>query len=319
MKQCIGIDLGGTYIKFGLLDANMKASETFQLPTPADRDGLVRTMIEGAKQLMTLHKVAREDVVGVGVGSPGPLNITEGIVIASPNIAGLENLPLRQLIFEGLQLPAVLENDANAAGYGEYLCGAGKGGADMVLLTLGTGVGGGIVVNGKVLHGAHQIGAELGHMIVVPEGEPCGCGQKGCLERYCSATFIARMATRMIKEQGRRSCLAAKVENGGIDAKDINDARKAGDELAAEVWDRGVYYLALGCVSIARIFDPEHIVLAGGMTKAGDDLMLPLRRYYEQMHWKLTPIMTKLSIGELGNDAGAIGAAGVAWATFGKK
>ena len=214
----------------------------------------------------------------------------------------------------GLGLPALLENDANAAGLGEYICGAGKGGGDMVLLTLGTGVGGGIIVDGKVLHGLHEMGAELGHMIVQPEGELCNCGQRGCIERYCSATFLAQYAARLIKE-GRPSLLETALKaKGEIDARDIVHASKAGDALATEVWDRATFFLALGCVNICRIFDPGRIVLAGGMTKAGEDLMAPVRRHFERLHWKLTKPMTEIALSTLGNDAGVFGAAGVAWA-----
>jgi glucokinase len=319
MKYCIGVDLGGTYIKFGAVGDDRRPLPTFQLPTPEGRDALVERMAEGARQLMSRHGLAAEDVVGVGVGSPGPLKISEGIVISSPNLKGIENLPLRDMLSQTLKLPAVLENDANAAAYGEWLCGAGRNIGDMVLLTLGTGVGGGIVIDGKVLHGAHEIGAELGHMLVHPGGEQCNCGQMGCLERYCSAEFIAQYAMRLIR-QGRPSVLARKLEvDGNITAKDINEARNAGDELAGEVWARGIYYLAIGCVSIARIFDPDAIVLAGGMTAAGDDLMVPLREQYHRLHWKLTEPLTGLAMAQLGGEAGAIGAAGVAWAAFGDK
>jgi glucokinase len=210
----------------------------------------------------------------------------------------------------------VLENDANAAAYGEFLCGAGKGSKDMVLLTLGTGVGSGIIVGGRLLYGSHEIGGELGHIILVPGGELCGCGQRGCLERYCSATFMALLATRMIRD-GRDSSLKSLLESKGmIDTRDIKAAGKAGDPLAEEVWDRGTYYLALGCVNICRIFDPERIVFSGGLTKAGEDLMVPLTKHFAQLHWTLTPIRTELRIAELGNDAGVIGAAGVAWRAF---
>ncbi len=317
MKWCIGIDLGGTFIKFTMLDAELKPTEVLQVPTPDNSQDVVKHMVEGAQQLMQQHSLAIEDITGVGVGSPGPLKISEGVIIALPNIPGMENLPLRDLVSEGLSLPVVLENDANAAAYGEYLCGAGKNSDNMVLLTLGTGVGSGVIINGKILHGAHEIGAEFGHMVVEPEGEKCNCGQNGCLERYCSATYIAQYVTREITDNARDSSLkAVLVQKGAIDAKDINDARKSGDKLADEAWNRCAYYLALACVNICRIIDPDLIVLAGGMTKAGEDLMKPVREHFQKLHWQLTEPMTKLALAELGNDAGAIGAAGVAWQAF---
>jgi len=334
-RYCIGIDLGGTFIKFGLLDQDRARSETFQLPTPeGGADPVIAQMVAGATRLMKKHRLAKADVVGVGVGAPGPMRISEGIIIAMPNIPGIENCPMGRLVGQKLGIPAVLENDANAAGYGEYLCGAGKGGGDMVLLTLGTGIGGGIVIDGKVVHGAHEIGAEIGHLIVEPNGEPCGCGQCGCLEAYASASNLARYAiSRLDRAKKLRTSLRAIYERRKklnkkrkkeqkeeeLNMADVNAARKAGDALAAEVWDRGSYYLALGCVSISRLLDPDLIVLVGGMTKAGSDLIRPVTEHYRRLHWVLTEPKTKIVIGKLGNDAGMVGAAGVAWAAFGAK
>ena len=311
----IGIDLGGTFIKFGLLDRDFHPAGTMQLPVPSGGGpcGLVDQMAEGVGQLMAKHGLGRKDIAGVGIGSPGPINIEQGIIIDAPNIPGMKNFPLRDAVASKLDLPAVLENDANAAAYGEYIAGAGQGSRIMVMLTLGTGVGSGIIIDGRILHGAHGIGGELGHMIIVPDGEPCGCGQRGCLERYCSATYLALLATRRI-QAGAASLLAEAVEHGqDIDARMVNDARKAGDALAGEVWDAAARHLAIGCVNVCRIFDPDIIVLSGGLTRAGDALMLPLEAHFRRQHWKLTDIRTRLAIASLGADAGAIGAAGVAW------
>ncbi|HUU58985.1 MAG TPA: ROK family protein [Phycisphaerae bacterium] len=319
-KLCIGIDLGGTFIKFGLLDGQRNPGRTFPLPTPVDRgaEGVVEQMVQGAEKLIRDEGIPRDQVMGVGIGSPGPINLSDGIIISMPNIPGMDDCPLRDRVSAGLNLPAVLENDANAAAYGEYVCGAGGNSGDMVLLTLGTGIGSGIILDGKILHGSHEIGGELGHMIVAPGGELCGCGQRGCLERHSSATYMAQYAARLIREEGRPSSLREVLDRkGGIDAADVNAARRAGDALAVEVWDRAVHYLAVACVNICRIFDPERIVLAGGLTKAGDDLMDPLREHFRQMHWTLSAPKTELLLSSLGNDAGVIGAAGVAWSAFG--
>lgn len=314
-NYCIGVDLGGTFIKFGLLDDDNNPSELFQLPTPIDggAEAVIEQMIAGSRQLMQGDGLGAGDVVGIGIGSPGPLDLKKGMVIAMPNIVGMENAPLRDRLSEALGIPGVLENDANAAAYGEYICGAGKAARNMVLLTLGTGVGSGIVLDGRVLHGSHDIAGELGHMIIEAGGELCGCGQRGCLERYCSATYVARYAAQRI-EQGAESSLAGVLaENGELTTKDINAARQTGDALAVEVWNRGVKYLAIACVNICRIFDPDEIVLAGGLTRAGDDLMIPLQAHYERLRWSLTPRQTTIEVSTLGPDAGVIGAAGVAW------
>jgi len=317
-KCCIGIDLGGTFIKFGLVDADMNAGETSQVPTPSGADNVVAQMVAGAKQLLASHDLSRDDVLAVGIGSPGPISISDGIILSLPNIPGMDNLPLRDRVSEGLGIPAVLENDANAAAYGEYVGGAGKGARNIVMLTLGTGVGSGIVVDGKLVHGEHELGGELGHMIVQPGGELCNCGQRGCLERYASATYMGNIARRLIEQEGRPSSLQGALDRGEtIDAKAINEARRAGDAVAADAWDKAMFCLAIGCVNISRIFDPEKIILGGGMAKAGDDLLAPLHKHYYDLHWTATEPMSQIVLASLGNDAGSIGAAGVAWQAFG--
>ncbi len=318
-KYCVGIDLGGTFIKFVALGRDFRPGPTLQLPTPVQEgpDGVAKRMVAGLEQLMQSQRLSREDVLGVGIGAPGPLNLADGIVVAMPNIPGMENVPLRDLVSEGAGIPAVLENDANAAAYGEFLCGAGLGARHMVLVTLGTGIGGGIIIDGKIYHGANTFAGEIGHIIVDPEGEECGCGQKGCLERYCSATYIAKRAERMIRQEGRTGKLAELLrDNGAITARDVQLAAEDGDKFASEVWDSGMYFLALGCVNICRLLDPDRIVFAGGMAKAGDGLLGPVRKHFKQLHWSLTDILTKIEIAGLGNDAGVIGAAGVAWNAF---
>ena len=317
-KYCIGIDLGGTYVKFGLLDDQRQPSEIFQLRTPAGAKDVIRQMVHGARTLMAENDLVDSDIVGVGIGSPGPLNVRDGMIIAMPNIPGMDNCPIRDRVSDGLGLPAVLENDANAAAYGEFLCGAGQDVRSVVLLTLGTGVGSGIITDGRILHGAHDIGGEMGHMIVQPGGEPCGCGQRGCLESYSSASNVARRARRRIEQEGGTGVLAAVLkQKGEIDAKDVEQAALAGDELAAAVWDDCARYLAVACVNICRALDPDSIILGGGMIKAGEALLAPLREHFGRMHWRLTPPRTRIEPARLGNDAGVIGAAGVAWERFG--
>lgn len=317
-KYCIGIDFGGTNVRFCLLDTQWRLEGVLQLATASSPQDIVSQMVCGAQKLMADHGLGKQDIAGVGIGSPGPLDLAEGVIYGTPNIPGMEDLPLRDLVAEGLDLPATLENDANAAAYGEYLCGAGADSQNMVLLTLGTGIGSGIVMDGRILHGSHGIGAEIGHMIVEPGGEQCGCGQQGCLELYCSAGHIARKAKELIEQDGQQGLLAAVFnQTGQITAKDIQEAVVADDELACELWDGAAKYLAIACVNICRIFDPDQIVLAGGMTNAGEHLTTPLMAHFEKLHWSLTDIVTKIDIAALAKDAGVIGAAGVAWQAFG--
>lgn len=320
MKYCIGIDIGGTFIKFGVLDENRRPGETVQLETPdgRDADGIVRQVVVGVDRLMETMGLSKTDVVGVGIGAPGPVAISEGMIAAMPNFPEIRDYPIRDRVAEALGLPAVLENDANAAALGEFYCGAGKSTSDMILLTLGTGVGGGIILGGRILHGAHEFAGELGHIIVEPSGRECGCGQTGCLEQYASATYIAMWARRRIERDAPDSSLTQTLRrNGEITSRDIVEARKAGDAFARDVWDEAMYYLAIGCVSLCRVFDPDMIVLAGGMTKAGDDLLAPLLEHVADLNWKMADMKTRIDIATLGNDAGVIGAAGVAWQRFG--
>jgi len=318
----LGIDLGGTNLKFGLLDDKLRLVGTMQLPTPASEgfEGVVAQMVRGAGRLIGREGIEPKRVKAVGIGAPGPLKISEGIVVAMPNIPGMENAPLGERLGDELGMPAVLENDANAAALGEYLCGAGKGSGNMVLLTLGTGIGSGIIVEGKILHGSHEMGGEMGHTIIVPDGEQCNCGQKGCLERYCSATYMVMRARRRLEGGQIRSALSDIP--GGISeltARDIHRACVNGDAFAREVWLEAIHYLAIGCVNICRILDPDKIVLGGGMTAAGDDLIVPLRESVACLHWSITPLRTAVEIASLGNDAGVIGSAGAAWQEFNRK
>jgi glucokinase len=321
-KYCIGVDLGGTNIKFALFDKGMQSAGALEAPTPGAQgpDGVIAAIVAGCDRLIRQEKLAKSDIVGVGIGSPGPLDIANGIVLDMPNIGGFKNVHLRDRVGAGLGLPAALDNDANVAGYGEYLCGGGKGARVMVFLTLGTGIGSGIVIDGHVFRGAHGIGAELGHMIVEPGGELCGCGQQGCMEHYSSAHYLAQYARRAVEESNRKGLLKGVLEKAGkITARDVAEARAQGDELACVVWDRAIHYLAVGCVNIARIFDPERIVLGGGMAKAGKDLIEPVRQEFQRLHWNLTDPRTELFLATLGNDAGVVGAAGVAWDELGPK
>ena len=316
--HCIGIDLGGTFVKFCLLDSERRPSEIIELPTPKKGDDLIHQMVHGARSLIDRHGVSDSNILAVGIGSPGPLDFETGCIISLSNLPGLDGLPIRDRVSEGLAKPTLLENDANAAAYGEFVCGAGVATQDMVMLTLGTGLGSGIIQDGKLLHGSHGLGGELGHMIVEPGGELCGCEQKGCLERYCSATYIAQRAAKRIEAENDGGLLAAVMrQKGEINSKDIVEAVQAGDTMAQEVWDDAMVFLAIGCVSICRIFDPEKIVIGGGMASAGEQLLQPLQKHYQEQNWKLTDIRTELVLAQLGNDAGAIGAAGAAWAKFG--
>ncbi|MCY2923926.1 MAG: ROK family protein [Planctomycetota bacterium] len=314
-KWYIGIDLGGTFTKTCLMDDAGRSKDIIQRPTPTEKGGpaVVEAMGAGGLEILATHGLSSRDVAGVGIGSPGPLDMAKGVVLSAPNIPGLGGLPMRDRVGQIIGAPAVLENDANAAGFGEYVAGTGAGLASLVLLTIGTGIGSGIILDGQILHGANGVGGEAGHILVEAGGELCGCGQHGCLERYCSATYLALWAKTQIEQRRWKGPLAdVLAAKGELDARDVNEARKAGDTLAAEAWHRAIRYLAMGCITICRLLDPNVIALAGGMTKAGDDLMVPLREEFLKMHWTFAAPRTQLTIAKLGGDAGAIGAAALA-------
>jgi len=313
---CIGIDLGGTFIKFGLLDSAgslVGAVTSVPTPTAGGGDALVESMAAGVGELLA-SCAETATPRAVGIGAPGPLDLAAGEVVAMPNLPGLEKYPLRDAVARRLGLPAMFENDANAAAYGEYVGGVGCAGKDMVMLTLGTGVGSGILHEGRVIHGSYGLGGELGHMIVEPHGRPCGCGQRGCLEQYASAASIARFATPRVEQASATTTLSALLAaNGAITSRDMVEASLAGDPLAQELWDEMIFYLAIGCVNICRIFDPSQIVLAGGLTKAGEALLNPLKKAIAAESWTMSETHTDVLLAKLGSDAGAIGAAGLAW------
>jgi glucokinase len=315
-RFCIGIDLGGTFIKLGLLDRARRLHGLFQVETPGRQgaEAVVQRIVDSVQRLLEAQDVSRDQVVGIGIGAPGPLRISDGVIHAMPNIEGMQGCPIRDRISAGTMLPAVLENDANAAALGEAICGAGRDVESMILLTLGTGVGSGIVLNGRILHGDNEIGGEVGHMLVDPDGERCNCGQYGCLERYCSARFLAEYARGLIEERKVDGPLARRLSSRGrIDARDVNETRKEGDPVAEEAWRRATRYLAVGCINLCRIFDPSRIVLGGGLAKAGDDLLDPVRQQFADLHWALTEARTRIVLAEMGNEAGVIGAGAAAW------
>ncbi|MBT3279553.1 MAG: ROK family protein [Phycisphaerales bacterium] len=316
-QVCIGIDFGGTGIKYTALDEANTHREIYSVPTPvADgKDAILKQIVTGCEDYIKRLGLSRDDVLRIGIGSPGPLSVDRGIILALPNIPNMKNVPIKSIIEEATGIPTTLENDANAASYAEFLCGAGAEVSNMVMLTLGTGVGSGIIIGGSLVHGAHDMGGELGHLIVDPGGRLCSCGQKGCLEEYSSAGAMGRYATKALRAgEGSDSLLQTVLaEKGSIDALDIENAMLAGDAFAKVRWDEFCHFLAIGCVNIIRMLDPDRIVLSGGITKAGDTLYTPLMEQFRAMDWTLLETQTDIAIAQLGSDAGAVGAAGVAW------
>lgn len=309
-KIYIGVDLGGTAVKVGICNEEGQLLHTYEGPTEVDKgaDTIVANIEKYVRRVVEESPFAWEQVAGVGAGVAGFTNVREGIIILAPNV-GLKDFPIREILEKRLGKPIKIDNDANVAALGEAWGGAGKGIENCVCYTLGTGVGGGIIINGKIYQGFSGMAGELGHMSVVPDLEAigCGCGQMGCLETVSSATGIIRMAKDAVARGDRTSL--AHVEN--IMAKDVFDAAKGGDEAAIRIVNRAAFYLGKSMAAVAVVLNPELFIVGGGVSKAGDILFNEVRSVFA----KLTPepVQRGMQIvpATLGNDAGMVGAAGL--------
>jgi glucokinase len=319
-KWVIGVDLGGTNIVVGVLpmdggDGGVLFLRT--VPTEAHRgakfvvDRIVGLIGEVRDETVSRHGGGPDDFAGVGIGSPGPLDRNTGTVINTPNL-GWRNFPLRDLISNGAGLPATLDNDANCATYGEWWLGAGRNVDTLVGLTLGTGIGGGIVLNGEIFHGVSDAAGEIGHMTIDSTGRRCKCGNYGCLEAYASGPAIALRAVEGI-EAGAESLLPALV-NGKLEdvtAATVYEAVVLGDPYANEVMRETAKFLGAGVGNIINILNPEMVVIAGGVTRAGDHLFVPLRAEVRRRAFKSAEEACQIVSGKLPGTAGVIGAAAV--------
>ena len=312
----IGIDLGGTNIAAGIVDKDMNLLYTASVPTGADRDGalIMDDMAELCRKLCADHNVDLSEIESIGIASPGIANHDTGVVEYANNLP-FRKFPIAQMLRDRLGIERIrLENDANAAAWGEAVAGAAKGTTNSIMITLGTGVGGGIIIDNKVYSGFNYAGAELGHIVIEVNGAQCSCGRKGCWEAYSSATGLIRMTKEKIEECERtgRPTLMKKMaeEKGKVSGRTAFDAKRAGDEAASEVVDKYVLYLAEGLSNIVNIFQPEVVSLGGGVSNEGDyllDLLMP--RIRERVYGGNIVLATKICVAKLGNNAGIIGAA----------
>ncbi len=312
MKYYIGIDLGGTNIVAAVVDENYqivtKASTKTNRPRPAE--AIADDMAAMAIQAVKDAGLTMEQIEWVGVGTPGIANSETGIIEFSNNL-GFENTPMAELIRRHIDKPVYIENDANAAAYGEYVAGAAKGAKNAVCITLGTGVGGGIIIDGKIYAGSNFGGAEIGHTVINMDGPQCSCGRRGCFEVYSSATGLIRM-TKEKMEQVKDSKLhdITAERNGKVSARTAFDAMRLGDAAAQEVVDDYIRALAAGITNTINIFQPDVLCVGGGVCNEGDPLLLPMKALVEkEVYTRNSPKNTKIVIAELGNDAGLIGAA----------
>lgn len=309
-KIYVGVDVGGTAIKVGICNADGQLLQTYEGPTESSKgtDTILQNIAKYAQQIVVESDYDWEQVEGVGVGIAGFLDIPNGIVKFAPNL-DLENVNLKAYLEQELNKTVKVNNDANVAALGEAWGGAGRGIAHCVCYTLGTGVGGGIIIDGKIVEGYMGMAGELGHMAIVPDLEAigCGCGKMGCLETVSSATGIIRMAKDAV-ERGDRTSLS-QVEN--IMAKDVLDAAKAGDEVATRIVNRAAYYLGKSLAMIAIVLNPQYFIIGGGVSKAGDFLFDQIREVFEKYTQDQAKENVKIVAATLGNSAGVVGAAGL--------
>ncbi len=313
MNYYIGLDLGGTQVKGVITDKSGKIYAENSVNTEAHKggDAVCENMAKLARILVQQAGIAMTEVCGIGVGAPGSVDSETGVVVYANNL-DFNNYPLAENLKNKLDVQNVrVTNDANAAALGEAVFGIGKEYKDVVLITLGTGVGGGIIIGGKIFEGNRSAGAEIGHMILVSGGLPCSCGARGCFEAYSSATALIR--DTKIEMQKNPNSLLWKAADGKLDnvnGKTVWDAAKMGDRSAKKVVRRYVKYLGDGITSIANVFRPEAIMLGGGICKQGDNLVKPLqKRLDRQIYGGDSGPRVPILIASLGNTAGSLGAA----------
>lgn len=307
-KYAFGVDIGGTTVKIGLFGEEGRVLDKWEIPTVKDNAG-ASVLPDVAKSLLTKLEekgMSRGDIAGIGVGAPGAVDDAGTMVNGAVNI-GWKPFNIPEAMRAYIDIPVKAANDANVAAFGEMWQGGGRGYRNMVAVTLGTGVGGGIIVNGNILTGASGAGGEIGHIhINDEETESCGCGNKGCLEQYASATGIVRLAGRRLAKDEAPSAL----RQGKLSAKSVFDAVKAGDAVAIEIAEQFGEYLGKGLAAVANVVNPEVFVIGGGVSKAGEILISFVEPAYGR--YAFAPCRAvKFALAKLGNDAGIYGAAGL--------
>lgn len=311
-KYYVGVDLGGTNIAAGIIDENFNMLIKGSVPTLARRgaDAIAADMAAHVKKLCAEIGITTDDISGAGISAPGTVNPETGVIEYANNI-NFRDYPMKKIFSELTGIPEekiAIGNDANLAAYGEYVAGAGKGTKSLVMITLGTGVGGGVIIDGKMITGFKFGGAELGHMVIVHNGRKCTCGRRGCFEAYCSATALVKLTKEKFVSESdtlMHEICGGDVENVG--GKTAFAAMKKGDRAGAEVVGEYIDKLACGIANLINIFQPEILLIGGGVCNEGDHLLKPL--FSKLDHEIYGTLHTKVAIAALGSDAGIIGAA----------
>lgn len=309
----IGIDLGGTNIVASVVDDDYNIIGTSKTPTnsPRSADEIFDDIADVCEEAIKTAGLTMEDIDSVGMGTPGTVN-QDGVIEFANNLA-FNNVPARTMLAKRINKPeekVFIENDANCAALGEAYAGCGNGAKDFVAVTLGTGVGSGVIIGGKIVNGVNYAGGECGHMVIVVDGEQCSCGRKGCWEAYASATALIRQTKKAMEEYPDSLMHKLAKEEGKVSGRTAFDAMRLGDIAGIKVVDDYIKYVACGLINIVNALQPEIICIGGGICNEGETLMKPLRRFVQSERYSIhSKIQTKIVKAELGNDAGVIGAA----------
>ncbi len=303
----VGIDLGGTQIRAGLFNEEGKLINKTEALTLAQEgpDAVIKRIIAAVKD--TIHNVDTSAILGIGVGCPGPLDPFKGIVMSPSNLPGWVNTPLKDILHQAFSVPVYLHNDANAAALGEFYYGAGRDVQDMIYVTISTGIGGGVILDGRLLLGAQGNAAEIGHMVIDPEGPQCGCGAFGCLEAWASGTGIAKRAKALLEERVGTASVLRTLE--ALTSKDVFMAAQEGDKFALEIVDITREKLGIGIGNLINLYNPQKIVFGGGVSKVGDYLLKPAIEKAASVALKGPYELVRFEMTALGGDVGLVGAA----------
>lgn len=306
----LGIDVGGTAIKIAIVSQNGEIVSKWEIPTNTSDAGkhIVKDISVSIDSKLQELGETKSNFKGIGIGAPGFIHARTGFIYEAINI-GWKNFDLKSQLKDAINLPVIVENDANIAALGEMWKGAGYGCKDLVCITLGTGVGGGVIVNGEIVHGSNGMAGEIGHITVIDNDYPCNCGKKGCLETVASATGIVMLAMKDLTKHPESILYKNYSDYGFITAKMVVEGVRDGDDFAAEIFDKACYYLGLAIANIATTINPSKIVLGGGVSKAGDLLLNSVSLYFKQFSLPRIYEATDLAIASLGNIAGVIGGA----------
>ncbi|HZK12263.1 MAG TPA: ROK family protein [Atribacterota bacterium] len=316
-KYSIGVDLGGTNITSAIINRQGEIASSLKIRTLAEKgkEATIKRIIKAIYENIAQSAIAPDDIIGIGIGAPGPLDIKRGIINFAPNLPGWRDVPLKKILEDKFNMKIFLENDANAAAWGERCFGAGQGINDLVCFTLGTGIGGGIIIDGKIYHGNNCGAGELGHMTVNKSGPRCNCGNYGCLEAYSSATGVKNRIIDRIKKGIKSEFLNFDNDNlfDSLRLKSIFQAARKGDILTSDIVEDAISYLGIAIANIANILNPEMVVLVGGITNEGNKLLIPLIKEVKKRAFYSNYKSLKIVIGKLAGNAGVVGAAALPW------